>query len=411
MTFGGFNRECQLFECSKEYFDLFKEASELDLMSLFIKQQIYIAENTDAALIVGDGYLTESVGDELSSMEDAFFEKSEKFVSRIRKSVAAICKTIAKFFRTLAAKIKKLFDDTPINQAELKQSDPATLEQKVTKVGHVIVGLTVPTLVGILAVDHIASRRVPKYIKDAVNASAKELKLNESETAVLMNIANAARNGDEFAMANIKSDKKILGVDQVSKLKDMLDYAVQWIERREGVSIKKINFEPILAGGNGISKSIVIANNPKMYEKIADDFESIHQSIVKIEEFNVRKQYHKRESNNPYHVPDHYVNINDDRDVIIGMYNVNRMERDHKALLNSVATLHEWIAETQKFYAEWDKLLTVAHMSFFERRNVKKGKGGKISSKGANITSNDRDLLNLICDIVDVSEKSEVKKK
>ena len=107
-TLGQFIEECELFEYSKEYYELVKECSELALMERYIENQEFITECVDASVYT-EGYFMEADSEESNTtVKKSFGEKAKDLGNKI-----------IKFFKTLIPKLisaltkfKNLFDET-----------------------------------------------------------------------------------------------------------------------------------------------------------------------------------------------------------------------------------------------------------------------------------------------------------
>ena len=102
MTFGEYIQECELFEYSKEYFDLVKEAGEITLMGLYLDSQDFMTENAE--------FLPEAVKTTLlcesatpnESMVQAYEEKTTAFYESVGSWFKGIWAAIIRFFKRIA---------------------------------------------------------------------------------------------------------------------------------------------------------------------------------------------------------------------------------------------------------------------------------------------------------------------
>ena len=92
-TLGQFIEECELFEYSKEYYELVKECSELALMERYIENQEFITECVDTSVYT-EGYFMEADSEESNTtVKKSFGEKAKDLGNKI-----------IKFFKTLIPK-------------------------------------------------------------------------------------------------------------------------------------------------------------------------------------------------------------------------------------------------------------------------------------------------------------------
>lgn len=111
-TFKDFIMECELYEHSREKFELMKECSELALTEKYLNDQLFMAEN--AELInsrrdnLEEGFFQESVGDStFEIITEKYFEKEKGIKGKILRGIEKIVKVFGNFLRKIANK----FDD------------------------------------------------------------------------------------------------------------------------------------------------------------------------------------------------------------------------------------------------------------------------------------------------------------
>ena len=97
---------CENFQYSAEYYELYKEASELDLMDQYITSQQYAAYVESSDLM--DEILMEAIDPEkLKRMVTNFGVKASEFGSKIVQKLKEFIPKVIKFFKTYANKLFK----------------------------------------------------------------------------------------------------------------------------------------------------------------------------------------------------------------------------------------------------------------------------------------------------------------
>ena len=105
MKMSQFIMECENFEHSKEYFDIYKEACELDLADLWLEQQ-YFADVTKKEGIFTESYFMEAAADaQKKEVEENSNKKSEGFFKKIFN---VVLNAIVRFLTWVGKKLKNL---------------------------------------------------------------------------------------------------------------------------------------------------------------------------------------------------------------------------------------------------------------------------------------------------------------
>lgn len=106
---------CENFQYSAEYYELYKEASELDLMNQYIAGHQYATYVESSDLM--DEILMEALDPEkLKSMMVKFSAKASEFGSKIVQKLKEFIPKVIKFFKTYAKKIFKNHNKFDINK-------------------------------------------------------------------------------------------------------------------------------------------------------------------------------------------------------------------------------------------------------------------------------------------------------
>lgn len=101
MKLSEFIRECNNFEYSKEYFELYKEASEIELMEVWLECQDASLYNREEK-IYNESYFLEADNSKKEDIQNRIGKKKENFFKRIWKNIVGLFKRfwnwIKKFF-------------------------------------------------------------------------------------------------------------------------------------------------------------------------------------------------------------------------------------------------------------------------------------------------------------------------
>lgn len=97
------------FQFSEDFYDMMKEAAELDLMDKFLDNQEFMAtESYTLASAVTDDYFQEAVnGETIKNVAHNAKEKTANLMKRFCTRAREICAKIIKFFKTVANRIRK----------------------------------------------------------------------------------------------------------------------------------------------------------------------------------------------------------------------------------------------------------------------------------------------------------------
>lgn len=118
---------CENFQYSAEYYELYKEASELDLMDQYITSQQYAAYVESSELM--DEILMEAIDPEkLKRMVTNFGTKASEFGSKIVQKLKEFIPKVIKFFKTYANKLFKKQHKFDVNKfRNIVKSSPKDL--------------------------------------------------------------------------------------------------------------------------------------------------------------------------------------------------------------------------------------------------------------------------------------------
>lgn len=128
LTFGDFIKEAEMFQYSQENFNLIKEASELNLMALYIENQSFMIDNKENIETMTEGFLMESASEnDYESVLHEYQEKAAIFGKNIAERFKKIWVTFVSFLKKMLSKVKRVQSDT-----EKLLSDLDDTFQKIT---------------------------------------------------------------------------------------------------------------------------------------------------------------------------------------------------------------------------------------------------------------------------------------
>jgi hypothetical protein len=107
-TFGDFIRESELYEYSKEYFDLTKELGEIKLVERYLENQHFLLENSEIIQkgTFTESYFTESVDEKaLQLLEEKFSEKIGKLGNTIKTCFKKLFGMVIIFFKKFCTRL------------------------------------------------------------------------------------------------------------------------------------------------------------------------------------------------------------------------------------------------------------------------------------------------------------------
>jgi hypothetical protein len=128
-------KECEFFPYSKEYYNIFKEASELDVMEQCLESNLFVIENPEliqeSVSVLTEGYLFESDGEiKIEVMEEKIQEKLKNLGNKIASSVDKIIKMVIAAFKKCMEIIgkfkdraKEIYDYLQINKLTKQQQE------------------------------------------------------------------------------------------------------------------------------------------------------------------------------------------------------------------------------------------------------------------------------------------------
>ena len=124
---------CESFGYSKEYYEMMKEAAEIDLMNIYVANQEYMAENaeaiTESANVLED-YFQEAVsGETIKNIAKTAATKTANLAKKIWAKIKQVLKAIGNFFKKFKLhtqqRIDRLLLFKDLVKAENKGVDPA----------------------------------------------------------------------------------------------------------------------------------------------------------------------------------------------------------------------------------------------------------------------------------------------
>ena len=102
---------CDNFGYSKEYYEMMKEAAEIDLMNIYVANQEYMAENADLiqeSTEVLDDYFQEATGfDRVKSVAASAAGKTASLAKKVWAKIKQVLRAIVNFFRKLTGRTEQ----------------------------------------------------------------------------------------------------------------------------------------------------------------------------------------------------------------------------------------------------------------------------------------------------------------
>lgn len=102
---------CDNFGYSKEYYEMMKEAAEIDLMNIYVANQEYMAENADLiqeSTDVLDDYFQEATGlDRVKSVAKSAGTKTAALAKKVWAKIKQVLRAIVNFFRKLTGRTEQ----------------------------------------------------------------------------------------------------------------------------------------------------------------------------------------------------------------------------------------------------------------------------------------------------------------
>lgn len=352
MTFGEFTKQCELFECSKEYFELVKESSQLDLMRLYIAQQEYIAENADFIKSMTDGYFAESAYAELDTIKAHYYTEADGFMAKIRSGFARLCASVAKFFRNLARRLGGQKNPA----AEIKQglldalksgdiSGALNIVMGVWKehkqdIALVAGGISLATG-GIMAARHFT---MDARLAKAIDKFCKENGLNENEAEGFKKLVEliVATGGKDVVPIN--TTLKVLSLAQIKLLEGEISQVEEWLKNKNGApNFDLVKVMNMVKANNGV-RTIEIACDENVYNEYATALEKFPAALAKLNDEGTRNSIATATTANR---PDNNGSM-------------DQYDQSFNQLTDSLKEMNQYVADTQKFYAVWDRIVSVA---------------------------------------------------
>lgn len=352
MTFGEFTKQCELFECSKEYFELVKEASQLDLMKLYIEQQEYIAENADIVESVTDGYFTESASDILDAIKERYYTEADGFMSKIRTGFAKLCANVAKFFRNLAKRLAG--QKNPASEIKqglldaLKSGDISgalnivmgVWKEHKQDIALIAGGVSLATG-GILAARHFT---MDARLAKAIDKFCKENGLNGAEAEGFKKLVELVVSTGGKDVVSVNTTLKVLSLAQIKMLEGEIDQVNQWLQNKTGTpNFDLVKVMNMVKADNGM-RTVEIACDEDVYNEYATALEKFPAALAKLNSDETKNSIATAtNANRP------------DNNGSMDQYN-----QSFNQLTDALKEMNQYVADTQKFYAVWDRIVSVA---------------------------------------------------
>ena len=214
-TFNDFIKECELYEHSKEHYDIMKECSELKLMGMYLSNQRYVKENADdfAGFTLTENFFESAANDDaIKQLTEAFDLKKNKIIKFIVDKFNALKKKILTLFAKLFGKFVEFKGIEDMNNFISKYS--FTQEDL-----NIITGTYKTALQdkGIMITVDNRMRGIKFNVAGDVELTA------ETKSAVLITLGMVSKTG--FIEATVGADKKVVEInvllDVIAKANDL----------------------------------------------------------------------------------------------------------------------------------------------------------------------------------------------
>ena len=131
---------CESFGYSKEYYEMMKEAAEIDLMNIYVANQEYMAENseaiTESANVLGD-YFQEAVsGETIKNIAKTAATKTANLAKKIWAKIKQVLKAIGNFFKKFKLHTQQRMDRLNIFLQLVKYVNSHIFHTALIKIGN-----------------------------------------------------------------------------------------------------------------------------------------------------------------------------------------------------------------------------------------------------------------------------------
>ena len=135
---------CESFGYSKEYYEMMKEAAEIDLMNIYVANQEYMAENTEAiteSANVLEDYFQEAVsGETIKNIAKTAASKTANLAKKIWAKIKQVLKAIGNFFKKFKLHTQQRVDRLNIFLQLANYVNSNIFHDALHKVGHKYAG-------------------------------------------------------------------------------------------------------------------------------------------------------------------------------------------------------------------------------------------------------------------------------
>lgn len=247
-TLNDFLKECDMFPYSKENFELVKEASELNIASMYLENQRFMVENP-SLIAESSEYMMEAVDAEsVKSLEGNVSAKKGKFRARAKK----IWESIVKAFKTFWNAVVARWDKFTAKAADVKKNLALVklTPEQITEITSLVEGAVKTSGIPISDKQKSGSRGLPKNILVISEDSVK----NKLAAVLCNSTIELVPSKEQYSMAmsekqlknffNTLSNKLFLAAHKdalASAVKQMNDYHKDNLSK--GISISKNNDE------------------------------------------------------------------------------------------------------------------------------------------------------------------------
>ena len=245
-TLQDYLKECEMFQYSKENFELVKEAAEINVGALYIESQQFMLENAGIAEGVEAGYMVEAADEaSVKLLAQKAGGKKEKWAAKAKSLWARIVAAWKRFWGAIIEKYKKIrakAADVKANLARVKITDEMAKE-----IGELVDRAVKQSQIPISDKQHEGFKKVPKNVivacEDGVKKKLAAAICNDTIDLVINNpgqFALALSEGQLKSLFKLVSDNKVLAAnaDALGRLKKVIEDA-QTHNLKKGISVTK----------------------------------------------------------------------------------------------------------------------------------------------------------------------------
>lgn len=263
MKFSDFNAECAMYDHSNDFFESNKVASEIEVMSSWLTNQMFMAENAAVlecgVLTLTEGYLTESASEnDLEAITEKFTEKVKSYWEVLKGWIKSLIGRFAKWLMKISGNGGMLTAEEAKAAGNLNEDQYNALIEEINKKEQ-SAGFTLMTKAWNAATNKVSE------IKDKIG-EAKQLK-GDKKAALNKLTSNLTVGNNTLVVKPIGDAKKAV---HTKVLVDFLLKANNAVKTRNANELKVLN-TLINKAISGCSKGVEITCNKETLIKMANE--------------------------------------------------------------------------------------------------------------------------------------------